>query len=165
MALPWMTARAIREPILFLDIDGVLIAYPEDEAMSPHFTPRCVAALKKVIKAVPEMKIVFSSTWRLPEHVARLREQWTAHGLPPELTLDGTPDTRRDSAVAMRTRRGVEIRAWLEAHPEVKQWVAIDDDREGIGSLIEEARCVFTDLRDGFTEDQAARVVAMLRVG
>ena len=47
----------------------------------------------------------------------------------------------------------------------MKQWVAIDDDREGIGSLIEEARCVFTDLRDGFTEDQAARVVAMLRVG
>ncbi len=158
-----MATRAIRGPILFLDIDGVLIAYPEDESMSPHFTPRCVEALKQVLRAVPELRIVFSSTWRLPEHVARLHEQWTAHGLPPELTLDSTPDTRRDDSVAMRTRRGVEIRAWLEAHPEVKRWVAIDDDREGMGGAIEEERCVFTDLRDGLTGEQATRVVAMLR--
>lgn len=57
------------DPIIFLDIDGVLVAYPEEGPTGPVFTPRCVEAFKLIMAAVPSAKVVFSTTWRLDCYV------------------------------------------------------------------------------------------------
>lgn len=149
--------------VLFLDIDGVLIAYPEGEHTPPAFTPRCVEAFRTVLDGVPDLRVVFSTTWRLPEHVNRLHEQWTEHGLPEPITIDGTPDTRDDPSVSRLHRRGLEIQLWLLSHPEVARWVVLDDERLGIEPVIDPARCVFTDPRRGLEFRDAERVIGLLR--
>ena len=80
--------------IIFLDVDGVLIAYPEGEHTAPQFTPRCVEAFKSILAAVPRARVVLSSTWRLPQHINQLHAQWLENGFPESLAWDGTPDTR-----------------------------------------------------------------------
>jgi hypothetical protein len=149
-------------PILFLDIDGVLVAYPEDVPTAPQFTPRCFEALKSILLAVPRLEIVFSTTWRLPQHVNRLHAEWTAHGLPVGITRDGTPDTLEDPSVPMIHRRGIEITRWLESNPQIINWAVLDDDRWAIEPLIGCSRCVYTDPRVGLTEGGAEQVIGIL---
>ncbi len=149
-------------PIIFLDIDGVLIAYPEGEPTPPVFLPRCVDALKSILTAVPSARVVFSSTWRLPHHVNRLHEQWLENGFPLSLAIDGTPDLRQDPSVIRRHQRGLEIQRWLEANPSAIRWVVIDDDRMAIEEVIDCGRCVFTNPARGLTEEDAARAMAIL---
>jgi hypothetical protein len=152
----------MQPPILFLDIDGVLIAFPDGEHTSPQFTPRCVDALKTVIAAVPRLQIVFSTTWRLDEHVNRLHSEWIASGLPIEIARDGTPDTRQDASVPRIHRRGREVQAWLEAHPDVTRWALIDDDRGAIEPVLPADRCVFTDPERGMEHRHAEALIAIL---
>jgi hypothetical protein len=117
---------------------------------------------QSILAAVPEAKVVFSTTWRLPRHVNRLHEQWTAHGFPENLAIDATPDLREDSNVSRLYRRGLEIRAWLDAHPEVSRWVVIDDERLAIESILDQRRCVFTNPSRGLTADEAERAIGIL---
>ncbi len=152
------------KPVLILDIDGVLVAYPEGEHTAPQFTPRCVEALKSIIASVPRLTIVFSTTWRLPLHVNRLHEQWTFHGLPIDIAWDGTPDLRDDPAVPLRLRRGWEIRAWLTAHPAVTRWCVIDDDRMAIEEVVDTIRCIFPNPQRGLTGDLAEVAVSILEM-
>jgi hypothetical protein len=149
-------------PIIFLDIDGVLIAYPEGGATGPVFTPRCVEAFKLILAAVPSAKVVFSTTWRLGRYVDRLHEQWLEHGFSVSLAIDGTPDLRHDSSVLRRHQRGLEIRAWLDAHPAVTQWAVIDDDRMGIEEVLDNDSCVFTKPEIGLTNLDAGAAVEIL---
>ncbi len=149
-------------PIIFLDIDGVLIDQPEGEPTKPVFTPRCVEAFRMIVTAVPVAKVVFSTTWRLPPHVNRLHEQWLLHGFPPSLALAGTPDLRDDPTVSRRHRRGLEILAWLKANPDATRWVVLDDDRPAIEPILGLHQCVFTNPERGLTSDDALRAVGIL---
>lgn len=148
---------AVVPPILFLDIDGVLVAYPEGEHEAPVFTPSCVATFQMILEVLPRLRLVFSSTWRLPRHVNRLHEQWTAAGLPETLAIDGTPSLPR-----RLDQRGREIAAWLEMRPDVARWAVLDDDRLGIERVLDPSHCVFTDPRRGLTVEDAGRVVEVL---
>lgn len=149
-------------PIIFLDIDGVLIAYPEGETTGPVFTPRCVAAFKLILAAVPSAKVVFSTTWRLDRCVDRLHEQWLEHGFSVSLAIDGTPDLRQDSSVLRRHQRGLEIRAWLDDHPAATRWVVIDDEKMSIEEILNNDRCVFTAPKLGLTEEDAFQAIRIL---
>jgi hypothetical protein len=149
-------------PIIFLDIDGVMIAYPEDELTKPVFTPRCVEAFRMIVRAVPAAKVVFSTTWRRPPHVNRLHEQWLLHGFPPSLAIGGTPDLRGDPTVSRPHRRGLEILAWLKANPGATRWVVLDDDRPAIEPTLELHRCVFTHPERGLTSNDAMRALEIL---
>jgi hypothetical protein len=134
-------------------------AYPEGGATGQVFTPRCVAAFKRILAAVPSAKVVFSTTWRLDRHVDRLHEQWLEHGFPASLAIDGTPDLRQDSSILRRHQRGLEIRAWLEAHPTVTRWVVIDVEKMSIEEILNNDRCVFTAPTLGLTEKDAFRAI------
>jgi hypothetical protein len=151
-------------PILFLDVDGVLVPDRQDAPATTQFHLACVEVFRSVLVAVPGVRVVFSTTWRLPQHVKRLHEQWTAHGFPLALAMDGTPDLRGDVTVSRLHRRGLEIRAWLDAHPAVDRWVVLDDERMGIEPILGDARCVFTNPARGLTADDAERAVGILRV-
>ena len=148
--------------IIFLDIDGVLIAYPEEEATKPVFTPRCVDAFRMIFTAVPTAKVVFCTTWRLPPQVNQLHEQWLLHGFPPSLAIGGTPDLRGDPTVSRLHRRGLEILAWLKANPDATRWVVLDDDRPAIEPILELHHCVFTNPECGLTSDGALRAIEIL---
>jgi hypothetical protein len=150
-------------PILFLDIDGVLIAFPEGEPTAHQFTPRCVAELKTVIAALPGLRVVFSTSWRLGKHVNRLQDQWLANGLPVEITRDGTPELQPDPTVPRFHLRGRGIQAWLENHPEITRWAVIDDDRWAIEPILQADRCVFTDASRGMEEKHSRAIIDILR--
>lgn len=108
--------------VLFLDIDGVLNSTKTCVAFGgfPHELHHIDAFDKAAIRLLQRLcdssgvQIVLSSTWRKTHH---WRDVGTALGLP---IIDATP--------VMLGPRGIEIQAWLQAHPEVKQYAIIDDD-------------------------------------
>lgn len=151
-------------PILFLDIDGVLVPCGDGVPTYPVFDTRCVANLKMLLAGVPSAKVVFSTTWRLPNYVNRLHDQWREHGFPVALAIDGTPDLLQAPSVLRRHQRGLEIRAWLNAHPRTRHWVVVDDERFAIEEVLDSRRCVFTNPRIGLTADDVERAIRILRL-
>ena len=149
-------------PIVFLDIDGVLIAYPHGDERGVQFTPHCLEVFRSILDADPGIRVVFSTTWRLGHHANRLHEQWVASGLNPEVCIDGTPDLSEDFEAHRANLRGKEIEAWLQAHPNRGRWVVIDDDRMGIEPILDSRRCVFTNPQLGLQRSDAARVGQIL---
>ena len=76
--------------ILFLDIDGVL---NPDKGDYPHvFCPDCVFQLKRLFRACPDLKIVFSTTWRLGVPFFALGWLWRQHDLPLKAVAGRTTD-------------------------------------------------------------------------
>lgn len=118
--------------VIFLDIDGVLNheqhykwlmetneptplqeVYPYSE-----FNPKSCQLLNEIIKET-DAKIVVSSSWRLNGE-NRLNSLFKYFGLPRIYSI--TP--------CLNTARGIEIDAWLAAHPEVDKYVILDDDED-----------------------------------
>lgn len=71
----WRGAKKKMERYLFLDIDGVLNTMRYSDYLTEHdkddtdedgalFDPEAVANLETIIKNVPDVKIIISSTWR-----------------------------------------------------------------------------------------------------
>lgn len=152
----------MRHFIIFLDIDGVMIAYPEGGSTNPVFTPRCVKAFRMILTSFPTAKVVFSTTWRLPNYVNRLHEQWLEHGFPLSLAMDGTPDLRNDPSVLRRHSRGLEIQRWLEGNLGTTRWVVLDDDRMAIEEILDNDRCVFTNPARVLTMGNAEAAIEIL---
>ena len=69
---------------------------------------------------------------------------------------------------AMHSERQWEIDAWLQAHPHVRRWVALDDEEllEGAPNAARRAafvgHVVQTQSHVGLTDELAARAVALL---
>jgi hypothetical protein len=96
---------------------------------------------KKAIKILNEIleqtgaEIVVSSDWRLHANLEELGEYYTAQGIikKPIATTDMFKDIFPAEWSALRFRsdleleRSMEINDWLENHPEVTHWVAVDD--------------------------------------
>lgn len=110
---------------LFLDFDGVL--HPEFCHESRHFS--CLPFLEQVLRQVPDVDVVISSTWRLQWPVEQLRSRFSpdvAHrviGATPQFTdLEDVPDS------LLGYEREAECQAWLRAHDRaVFPWLAVDD--------------------------------------
>jgi hypothetical protein len=153
-------AQSSRVRVLFLDFDGVLNsdrfaaegpATPEGEGWwgPSALDPRALELLRRLVETA-RCEVVISSTWRLNHTRAEL-----AALLGVEV-LDVTPRLHRTPDGVPRTR-GDEIRAWLESHPEVEGWVAVDDDPVDVTS------CVRTDPAVGLTEADVEALLAKLR--
>lgn len=118
--------------VIFLDIDGVLnheqhykwlMETNEPTPMQrtypyAEFSPVSCKLLKEVIDET-NAKIVVSSSWRL-DGENRLNSLFKHFGLPRIYST--TP--------CLNTARGIEIDAWLSAHPEVDKYVILDDDED-----------------------------------
>ena len=112
--------------ILFLDIDGVLnsklfykyIYKPEDGGS--RLDPYCVILVKRLIEEF-SLKIVISSTWRNGS-TDRLMKELSGNQLVDHLHDDWhTPIVRP-------ANRGKEIELWLNNHPEVQEYLILDDN-------------------------------------
>ena len=144
--------------VIFLDIDGVLNDNHTKSTTGMGFKfidTSKILRLKSIVEAT-DAKLVLSSDWRydredplLNSDFLELRDRLANHGLS---FYDFTPEIDWDS-------RGLEIQTWLEEHPEVSQFVILDDrdDMEpNMGHLIQ------TTMAHGLTDRLAKRAIAFL---
>lgn len=152
--------------VVFLDIDGVLVTRDSMRQRTSAGAAMDVAAVRRLRRVVAETgaRIVVSSTWRLGTGgMTRVREALRIAGwsLPP--IIDKTPDLSSQAwsgGVYTAVKRGVEIRAWLERHPDVERFAIVDDDADMLDEQL--PHFVQTTFDIGFTDEHAARVHALL---
>ncbi|MBV6322149.1 HAD domain-containing protein [Duganella violaceipulchra] len=111
--------------LLFLDIDGVLhphVVY--DQGLLLTHRP----ALEAVLRALPVVDIVISSTWRTTRTLAELRALFSEDIAPRIVSV--TPqwtEVQGDDSWGTYVRQS-EIEAWLRANGRPwEEWVALDD--------------------------------------
>lgn len=110
--------------VIFLDIDGVLnLCYPERDKYGSLFHPELVNNLNNLIQ-LTDAKIVISSSWR-HSGLSEMKDMWEFRNLPGEV-IDITPSFMHQRGTSLC--RGDEIQQWLNEHPEVTNYVYIDDD-------------------------------------
>lgn len=138
--------------ILFLDIDGVLNSHQSMTFWYKHrdmnkwqnelygewkgtlaqylaldFDPIALSNLEELLKRVPDLKIVVSSTWRLGRSIDELREIFLPFRTISRAIIS---KTGRD----YDRIRGNEIQEWLDKHPEIEKYAIVDDDSDMLDS-------------------------------
>ncbi len=129
---------------VFFDVDGVLNTYrchlfdfaddvssvykgpPEKLEKYQNFVPLEISLLENLAWLVKTCgaHIVLSTTWRtFPELREFLMDALAHAGISRETIVGDTPFLRGKS-------RGQEISMWLQAHPEYKRFVILDDQHE-----------------------------------
>ena len=131
--------------IIFLDIDGVMNSEVYHRSLNTkkkgwrRFEPEAVKMIKKLVEEF-NAKIVVSSLWRFvakKELVTELKET----ELINHLHIDWkTP-------IIEPGHRGREIKLWLDEHPEIKEFVILDDDSDVLELFSD--KFVRTDYYDG----------------
>jgi hypothetical protein len=134
--------------IIFLDFDGVLNSAAsflyEDRKRSgkgrkhrQSFCPVnetlchvCTSNFKHILDQVQNAQIVISSSWRTHYDLDWLRAKLEEYGIDGKRVIDKTPVVLPEK-MSMHVERGVEIKAWLDAHPEVTNFVILDDNYIG----------------------------------
>lgn len=118
--------------VIFLDIDGVLNSGKPGPRHNENPTQaRHVAQLGRILQATGA-QVVWSTTWRTTRRQDELDAFVRARGLADFKSVGVTPDltTRPKMSLFLARPRREEVRAWLDAHPEVTRLVTIDDDTE-----------------------------------
>jgi hypothetical protein len=118
--------------IIFLDIEGVLMNLGA-QPWADKADPDCVARLNRLTDSTGAA-LVLGSTWRsqgLDELTAMLRG-WGVTGQVAGITDDLS---YLDLTTPIGIQRGDEIGQWLDRHPEVEDFVILDDD-DDMGGLM-----------------------------
>jgi hypothetical protein len=138
--------------VIFLDIDGVLNSDHHYRTRKKPTTkeehPYCEIDLKSLnilneVVKLTDSKVVVSSTWRRKNTLERLREIFTFVGSKFEI-FDVTPIKGNMNRRYGEVIRGYEINEWLSNHPDVKNYVILDDDQD----FLEEQQPHFIHIRD-----------------
>jgi hypothetical protein len=135
--------------IIFLDIDGVLNSdeyyRSVDRAKNDwsRFDPIAVDYIKKLVTEF-SAKLVITSTWRFGA-VKQLDNELNKSHLNKHLHKDWqTPKTHP-------SHRGTEIKMWLDNHPEVNNYLILDDDSNMLKDQL--PHFVQTNLMSGMNND------------
>lgn len=143
--------------VLFLDFDGVLNSHQSAtfwhnkrdqdkwenemyaswpgtlrEYIAQEFCPIAMSNVEELMRRVPDLKIVVSSTWRIGETVEGLRKILAPSKLIGDAIIDTTPYFRHKDG--SDPDRGYEIKDWLDRHPQVTHYVIVDDDADMLES-------------------------------
>jgi len=150
--------------VIFLDIDGVLITAKNSmndvagQAGTGNgnsaFDEAAIENLNKLI-ALTDARIVISSSIRFNYSISQLRSLLKCGGVKRPNIVDVTPftvDPKTNSS-----HRGTEIRAWLSNHPEVTNFLVIDDCSDKQLTGIPRDRIVKTSYLQGFGDEVAYR--------
>lgn len=153
---------------IFLDIDGVLNVYCESrDEYGCVFHDHLVDNLRWVIDQTGA-KIVISSTWRLSGEKA-IMDMWDFRNLPGEV-IGITPNLTYGRGFSDHTPRGVEIQQWLDEHPDVTNYVILDDDSDMLEHQMKNFICTFdnqdhpdsVDIGYGLTKICAEKAIEIL---
>lgn len=134
--------------VLFLDIDGVLCLHEEgvinwDDNIDDYvFDEHCCRRLKEILDATG-CKLALSSSWRLQKKdCLNILRQLGPFGVTGADFIGGTP---------VRENRADEVMTFIEQHPEIGVFVAVDDE-DYSGDRFPADRLVVTELERGITE-------------
>lgn len=139
--------------VFFLDIDGVVCLstewggrakkkmkyFSKNPGVSnlpasikmDNFNDKAVKVLNSILEETGA-EIVVSSDWKLYCGLDELKEMFSDYGVIKQ-PIDITPnitlkyDKNYYTSEELSENRVSEIKAWLKEHPEVTQWVAVDD--------------------------------------
>lgn len=143
--------------ILFLDVDGVLNMHNSGGMYA--LNRKRLQLLEKIITDTGA-EIVLSSSWRKDANAfKRLCRVLGYRGLK---IRDKTPEFWRDEE-GKRLVRGHEIKDWLNRHPEVTEYVIVDDDSDMLDSQLR--HFVQTEPNTGLTDILAYRIIYKLNNG
>lgn len=155
--------------ILFLDIDGVICTLRSHIAfgtgiMMQAWDITCCHMIKKLCKEC-DFKIVVSSTWRNGRsHDCKM--QLVIYGLGDYIY--GGDDFLKDSYIEWKTPkkmdntfRGNEIHWWLNEHPEVKNYIILDDDSDFCE--YQKPFLIQTDSYEGFSARDYVKIYDMMK--
>lgn len=139
--------------VLFLDIDGVVNCKTTAQrhrgfiGIDPH-----MAFMVGKIQLDTNCEVVLSSTWRLDKRSRdEVRKQVVKF-------IDVTPSIfGKDN---QRVKRGEEIDAWLQKHPEVTKYAIIDDDSDILDKQL--PHFFQTSWEHGLTQEIAEKVTEYL---
>lgn len=152
--------------VIFLDVDGVLNS-PKSKTYAPSGWRGIDNAKLKKVKAIvdaTDAKVVLSSTWKTEidknMHHASSDGKYMMNKFKYEgrfKIFDKTPDAENSS------HRGEEIRMWLDKHPDVDNFVILDDidfdDMERFGVL---DHLIMTDYNIGITDEDVEKAIEKL---
>ena len=153
--------------VIFLDIDGVLVTrnsikyqhlnFPNDTDI--QFGKKAVKNLNKLIR-LTKAHIVISSTWRLFHSLEELQNIFKKQAIKGEIISTTSVEK---ATIEEDIPRGQKIADWLEQHPEIKQYVIIDDDVQADCIQFHPYNCVETSYKRGFApEDKFNEALAIL---
>ena len=177
----WSYQKGDNMNVIFLDIDGVVntlmidikpfetdrgqisrdgfyykLNMPDDEEVSNR---QAVMWLNKLCKET-NAKIVITSTWRLGDNgLKKTKKALYNSGLLKEIEIiGGTPRKYNYNNI-----RGYEIEEYLNQHPEIDNYVIIDDDLDMLTKQMN--NFVVTDTNIGMTYNTYIRAKEILNVG
>jgi hypothetical protein len=124
--------------VLFLDMDGVLLPFGSDVHEKTHsplsntnrlFPDEPLAALSHILSEVPSLVLVLSSTWRVrQEFCNEIIKSFQSYGKQHGGPLATIEDFYDVTDIHNHSERQWEIHAWLSAQPNIRAWVALDDE-------------------------------------
>lgn len=143
--------------VIFLDVDGVLNMHGSGGLYT--LNKARLRLLEEIVKETGA-QIVVSSTWRnSAAHMKKLSNALGYRGMK----IIGITDRLGISKNGERYYRGHEIQKYLDDHPEVEQFVILDDDSDMLDSQLR--HFVQTDGMIGLTETLAYRAKYILNNG
>jgi hypothetical protein len=143
--------------ILLLDVDGVLctrrsfLAYDKEGGMWFSWDQLACDVIRTC--ASYGVMIVVSSTWRKPKNEPELISQLHRYGFTRSMLF--MPDWK--TPILPSGVRGEEIQAWLDAHPDIKDYKILDDDCILLDD--QEKHWIQTDPDGGMTSDNIKKLL------
>lgn len=158
--------------ILFLDFDGVLLPDPLAQEQANQglthanyldkvvFDHQCVSNLMHILNTT-QAEIVLSTSWAMGHSFSQITSCLERNGISTEHVFEWEDPSERSYMTPRKlsSHRVNEIHRWLADHPEITNWVAVDDIT-GIASL--GPRAIVTDPTVGLSHSDAAKAIAML---
>lgn len=126
--------------IIFLDFDGVLL--PDNQAVDQsnqgltmsnylstvEFDRDCVLHLNALLLA-SHAEIVLSTSWAQGHSIGDLSNCLMRNGIDPGHLFEyDDPSEKAYMTPRSSSSRSKQIEDWIAQHPEVNNWVALDDD-------------------------------------
>ena len=150
----------MNKTVIFIDCDGVICtdrAYfasgqDKDRHIMRTWDPVSIMLLSRLCQDF-DLEVVISSTWRYKFDVPLML---LTHGFRGNFHKDDqTPRLFSGS-------RGMEIREWLSEHPEVTNYIIIDDSSDGLQDNDLTPYWVQTDYNDGVLTKHYLQAVKIL---
>lgn len=155
-----------KRKIIFLDCDGVINSIqwevarkdmPPASVIDDAVDPRCLGRIISICSET-RAKIVISSDWRVNWPFARTRLEHA--GIPEGMIIDRTP-LLNVFLGQHHCSRGEEIKAWLDAHDDVYDYIIIDDREDFLPNQIR-LHLVHINNWVGITEKDRQTAIEML---
>jgi hypothetical protein len=163
--------------VIFLDFDGVLNSsasflmesrrkkkllpvkprLAKQIKVNDTFSAVCASNFQYILDKCPDVKVVISSTWRVIHSMEYLLAKLEEYGIDSSRVIGKTP--RAVGQGFSGAPRGDDISEWLAEHPEVTDYVILDDNSD---MTVHMDKLVQTTWLDGLTLSIASTVIARL---